>query len=115
MITPFNFLVNSFCELCPNLIDESGHYILSEVFSQDPLERYFSKQRHRGGGNENPTVNQFRTNSTILAQRQTVSHDLRTMNVQPPTTDSDARGLLLQPLPKRRRTQKNIALTSFNL
>ena len=38
------------------LIRNSGRYLLSEVFSQDPVEGYFSKQRHRGGGNENPTV-----------------------------------------------------------
>ena len=73
-------LVNSFCELAPSLI-QTGHYLLSEVFCQDPLERYFSKQRHHGGGNENPTVVQFISNSMILTQQKEIRHDLKTMNV----------------------------------
>lgn len=51
-----NPTVTSFCELVPKLVSNSSRYLLSEVFSQDPIERYFNKQRHRGGGNENPTV-----------------------------------------------------------
>ena len=53
--------VNSFTELGPKLLQLPGvKYLLSEVFSQDPLERYFSKQRHRGGSKDNPTVDEFR-------------------------------------------------------
>ena len=33
-----------------------GQYILSECFSQDPLENYFGQLRARGGRCENPTV-----------------------------------------------------------
>ena len=32
------------------------HDILSESFSQDPLENYFGQQRARGGRSDNPTV-----------------------------------------------------------
>ena len=40
--------VKSFTELGPQLLMVPGvNYLLSEVFSQDPLERYFSRQRHR--------------------------------------------------------------------
>ena len=74
--------MTSFCQLAPKLVSNSSCYLLSEVFSQDPIEGYFSKQRHRGGGNENPTVEQFRINSAILMQQQQVSHDLKTMNAQ---------------------------------
>lgn len=77
-------------------------YLLSEVFSQDPLERYFSRQRHRGGSNENPTAFQVPYNAATLVQQQTVYNDLKTMNV-----DAE-RGIELQnasqPLNKRRRT-----------
>ena len=39
--------VNSFTELGPKLLALPGvSYLLSEVFSQDLLERYFSRQRH---------------------------------------------------------------------
>ena len=73
--------MKSFCELGPKLIRQSGCYLLTEVFCQDPLERYFSKQRHRGGGNDNPTVEQFRHNSAILHHRQLIGCELKTMNV----------------------------------
>ena len=33
-----------------------GQYLLSERFSQDPLENYFESQRARGGRCDNPTV-----------------------------------------------------------
>ena len=98
----FIYVVTSFCELAPVLIRNSGRYLLSEVFSQDPVERYFSKQRHRGGGNENPTVEQFQTNAAILMQQQQTRHDLKSMNVIPdrryiPSMPID------EPLPKRTR------------
>ena len=91
----------SFCELAPKLISEDK-YLLSEVFCQDPLERYFSKLRHREGGNENPTVAQFYNNSAILMQRQQVRSDLTTMNIEP-TSVSTLTSSALQPLPERHR------------
>ena len=96
----FNETVHSFCELAPKLIT-GGHYLLSEAFSQDPSERYFSKQRHRGGGNENATVAQFYNNATILTQRQQIRSDLTTMNVEPSVSSSIPTPSALQPLPKR--------------
>ena len=92
--------MHSFCELAPNLIT-GGQYLLSEVFCQDPLERYFSKQRHCGGGNENPTVAQFYTNSAILMQRQQIRSDLTTVNVEPNTSTLAPTASARQPLPKR--------------
>ena len=95
--------MNSFCELAPKLI-KGGNYLLSEDFCQDPMERYFSRHRHCGGGNENPTVEQFHSNSDILLQLQQIKSDLKTMNVKPsesaPTSSST-----YQPLPKRPRLQ----------
>ena len=98
------YTVNSFCALAPILIKKTGRYILSEVFCQDryPIERYFSKQRQRGGGNENPTVEQFHSNSAILVQRQQVGSVLKKMNVEPNNSDFDPDSAS-QPLSKRRR------------
>ena len=93
--------MHSFCELAPKLVT-GGQYLLSEVFCQDPLERYFSKQRHRGEGNENPTVAQFFNNSAILMQRQHIRSDLTTTNVEPSTSELTPMASALQPLPKRR-------------
>ena len=94
------FVVTSFCELAPVLIRNSGRYLLSEVFSQDPVE---SKQRHRGGGNENPTIEQFQTNAAILMQQQQTRHELKSMNVQPDRNDTPSRRRIDEPLPKRPR------------
>ena len=62
----FFLTVKSFTELAPKLLALPGaDYLLSEVFSQDPLERYFSKQRHRGGSNENPLASQVPFNASV--------------------------------------------------
>ena len=36
------------------LPEVSGHYLLSERFSQDPVENYFGHQRTASGYNQNP-------------------------------------------------------------
>ncbi|XP_065675289.1 uncharacterized protein LOC136091541 [Hydra vulgaris] len=55
--------VHSFVELGKILLLEDGvKFLLSEKFTQDPVEEYFSKQRRRGGCNENPTLEEFNRN-----------------------------------------------------
>ena len=62
-----SFSVKSFTELGPLLLKSADvSYLLSEVFSQDPLEKYFSRQRHRGGSGDNPTLKGFRENTATL-------------------------------------------------
>lgn len=101
--------VKSFTELGPVLLQKSGaKYLLSEVFSQDPLERYFSKQRHKGGSNDNPTVEEFRTNTATLVQQQSVHKDLKTMNVEASCSQLDV-SAVFQPLPKRRRVSTTLS------
>ena len=79
----FVFAVLSFTELAPKLLKiPNVKYLLSEVLSQDPLERYFSKQRHRGGSNENPTAEQVPLNAMMLIKQQSIYRDIRTMNVE---------------------------------
>ena len=60
-------LVNSFCELGPLLLQLDGvQYLLSEKFSQDPLEEYFQKQRARNGCNDNPSLDDLGRNFLAL-------------------------------------------------
>lgn len=74
--------VMAFTELGPKLLKVPGvSYLLSEDFSQDPLERYFSRQRHRGGSNENPTALQVPYNAATLLQQSSIYKDLKTMSV----------------------------------
>ena len=94
--------VQSFAELGPKLLEIPGaKYLLSEVFSQDPLERYFSKQRHRGGSNDNPTAYQVPYNASTLVQQQSIYRDLKTMNVE--ASKAYEEDHLTEPLKKRRK------------
>ncbi len=61
--------VKSFVELTRYLLGLSSEkcpYLLSEHFSQDPLENYFGQQRSRGGRNQNPTVQACLTSAQSL-------------------------------------------------
>lgn len=63
----FHCLVKSFIELTKLLLREDDvKFVLSEKFSQDPLEEHFGRQRRRGGNNENPTYQQFGRNELAL-------------------------------------------------
>lgn len=98
------FTVQSFIELGPQLLQLEGvEYLLSEVFSQDPLERYFSRQRHRGGSCENPTAHLVQHNAATLVQQKAMYRDLKTMNVQAEEIHLDD---VSEPLPKRPRKSK---------
>ena len=51
--------MHSFVEVTKYLLTlpgVEGQYILSECFSQDPLENYFGQLRARGGRCDNPTI-----------------------------------------------------------
>ena len=60
----FYILVHSFVDLARLLFnEETPSFLLSEKFSQDPVEEHFSKHRRRGGANENPDVQEFNRNA----------------------------------------------------
>jgi len=72
ILQPINFVlvfaVLSFNELAPKLLKiPNVKYLLSD------LERYFSKQQHRGGSNENPTAEQVPLNAMTLIQQQSIN------------------------------------------
>lgn len=72
-------LVRSFIDLAEELLNEDGvKFLLSEKFSQDPVEEHFARQRRSGGSNENPNLNEFQTQevSLNLIQSELIS-DLR--------------------------------------
>ena len=61
-----HLIVKSFVELSKKLLTEpnlKGKYILSDHFSQDPLENYFGQQRSSGGWCQNPTVSSCLTSA----------------------------------------------------
>ena len=78
--------------------------LLSERFTQDPLELFFGQQRQRGGGRDNPSVQQFlQATQSIRVQRSTAP--LTRSNVRASkyhATNDDT----LAPIPKRKRERK---------
>ena len=72
----FCFPVKSFVEMVKYLLSQPGTkgcYILSEHFSQDPLENYFGQQRARGGRCQNPTIQACLTSAQSLRVQGSVS------------------------------------------
>ena len=74
-----------------------------DVFNQDPIEIYFSRQCHCGGSNENPSVQEFFQNTATVIQQKSVYRDLKSMNVIP--TESNGEMNFDLPLPKRKKKQ----------
>ena len=48
------------------LVEYEGKFLLSEKFSQDPLEKHFTRQRRRGGCCENPSSYAFVNQELLL-------------------------------------------------
>ena len=64
---PFLYIVKSFVELVQYLFTVSGvSSFLSGKINQDPLEKFFGRQRQRGRVNENPSVSEFVKNTQSL-------------------------------------------------
>ena len=72
----FPLPVKSFVEMVKYLLSQpetKGRYILSEHFSQDPLENYFGQLRARGGRCQNPTIQDCLTSAQSLRAQGSVS------------------------------------------
>ena len=86
----------------------ANSFLLSERFTQDPLESFFGQQRARGGSSDNPNVSAFLHNSqAIRVQRSMTIGDggnVKKRNANSWIDDIDS---LSAPLRKRpRRTLK---------
>ncbi|XP_070575429.1 uncharacterized protein [Ptychodera flava] len=63
----YRITVHSFVDLAKELLALDGVvFLLSEKFTQDPLEEYFSRQRGCLGRHENPTATEFGRNAAAL-------------------------------------------------
>ena len=73
MVSILYILVYSCVELCKILHEiDCVMYILSDKFNQDPLEEHFGRQRMKGGGIDNPTVENYGHSETkiVLAKSE---------------------------------------------
>ena len=67
----------SFIEFAPFLFTIPGvTSFLSEKASQDPLEKFFGRQRLPGGVNDNPNVSQFLKNNQALRVINSIDYDI---------------------------------------
>ena len=69
----------SFVELAKDLLQIEGvSYLLSEKFTQDPLEEHFGRQRRKGGSNDNPTLQEFgRQELTLNVMNSSLIRDIK--------------------------------------
>ena len=75
----FSLSVNSFVNLAKEVLDIDGvQFLLSERFSQDPLEEHFGRHRRRGGCNDNPSLVEYgRQEISINVMKSTMMRDIR--------------------------------------
>ena len=82
----------------------SGHYLLSERFSQDPIENYFGRQRAAGGYSQNPTVQACVNNAQSLrVQGSHALNPVRGNSSRKRRLFNDTEIIDETPLPKKKR------------
>ena len=72
---------HSVIELVKFLFMHKVSYVLTERFSQDPLENYFGKQRSSGAREDNPPLYDFGYNDNTI-RNQKVFQPIATSNVR---------------------------------
>ena len=98
--------VTSFVEAARYLLQYPGfQFLLSERFTQDPLEAFFCMQRQKGGGSDNPTALQFTYHASSLRIQRSTAPSARSnvrgsKHVREETVDDT-------PLAKRPRISKS--------
>ena len=80
---------------------------LSEKISQDPLEKYFGRQRQRGGVNENPNVSQFLKGNQALRVINSIDLDITRGNTRGSNHCNISGTENVMPLPKRRKQHEH--------
>ena len=95
----------SFVEMAPLLLAVPGvSYLLTERFSQDPVEAFFGRQRYKGGCSNNPSVKEFLSNAASLQVQGSAALEplrgncKRKSDTSMPIDDT--------PLPKRKRSSR---------
>ena len=98
--------MRSFVELSTILLAVPGvQYILPEKLNQDPIERFFGKQREAGGHNDNHTVQGFCSNTVSLRVQGSAALEPVRGNCEAKKKE-DSFYELAAPLPKRKRLSK---------
>ena len=110
------YVVKSFIEMAKYLLandcggsepdKDAELFLLSERFSQDPLENYFGQQRARGGRNENPNLLQCLNNAAAIRVQKSFASDPVRGNSNRKRRKHNEPKIDDTPLPKRKRLKK---------
>ena len=73
--------------------------------SQDPIEKYFRRQRQRGGVNENPTVKEVLSNNQVLRIVNSIKIDTVKGNTRGSNQTEDIPFISDTSMPKRRKVE----------
>lgn len=107
-----NFIVHSFVDLAKHLLALPGvKFFLSERLSQDPLEKFFGRQRQRGRANVNPNVAEALKSNQALRVINSINLDTARGNTRGTNSTALYGKENQEPLPKRRRVRKSIIIT----
>ncbi len=100
--------MKSFVEMGKYLLSDTsdGLFLLSERFSQDPLENYFGQQRARGGRNEHPNLQQCLHNAAAIRIQKSIATDPVRGNCKRKRYLNQEQIIDDTPLPKRKRHNK---------
>ena len=102
----------SFIDLTKYLFNIPGvNSFLSERICQDPLEKFFGRQRQRGATNENPNISQFLKNNQALRVINSIQIDTSKGNTRG-SKSSKVIPVTPQLLPKRLRCKKSKQIQS---
>jgi hypothetical protein len=95
-----NITVKSIVQCIKVLLNSGAPFVLTHAFNQDPLEQHFGHYRHKGGGNNNPTV--FEVRHTINQLRTVGAEGLVPRNGNITIGKQVQRTIGNTPLPRRR-------------
>ena len=112
--TNCHFVAYSFIELINYIFTiPDVKSFLSEHISQDPLEKYFGRQRQRGGVHENPTSHEFLKNNGPLRVVNSIRIETHRGNTMTQCRDNIHVPVYIstKPLQKRKRERKTSGKT----
>jgi DNA transposase THAP9 len=95
--------INGFTGAVRYALSHGIEFINARSFNQDDLEQYFGKQRHSGGSNDNPDLNQFLQNTVALRLQGDLASSSKRGN-----TETGEKGITItdEPLAKRKVKRK---------
>ena len=115
MYNYYSISVYSFIEAVEHLFTVPGiKSFLSERVQQDPIEKYFGRQRQRGRVNENPSVYEFLKNEQALRVINSIDLEVTLGNTRGTNKRSISDETLDRPLSKRRKQRSKGALHACN-